>query len=450
MKKQLLILALVLVCTTTIHAQIDITCLPNGIGIRRQTQIDSFQINYPKCTRIQGNVDIYGPDITNLDSLYTVNKMDGDLTIRVNPLLDDLSGLSNVTSVGGLDIFGQNGFSDLSGLEKLDSIHGSLMILDTYILDSLNGLDSLSYVAYHITIRRNQQLKDISALSKIGSTVYYVTISDNDSLLSLNGLNNIDTVNGGFYVFNNFQMESLEGCESIKLIGSGFWLIGNDSLEDCSQLSNLTSVGEEVWIERNDRLIDFSGLENLTSIGGFLYIMDHENLETLHGLENLDSINGELAIKYNDVLVDISSVENIHSESIVDLTIRQNPLLSNCAIESICDYLADPNGEIEILSNAQNCNSQAEVEYACLVGTFPISEKDSQFSIYPNPTISELNYTLPDFLILKLNIYNQFGQVVLSEFKPATSIDVSSLNPGIYIVELVTNSTRFIEKIIIE
>lgn len=450
MKKQLLILVLILVCTTTIHAQLDITCLPNGIGIRRQTQIDSFQINYPKCARILGNVDIIGPDITNLDSLYTVNKMDGDLTIRVNPLLDDLSGLSNVTAVGGLDIFGQNGFSDLSGLEKLDSIHGSLMILDAYNLDSLNGLDSLSYVAYHISIRRNQQLKDISALSKIGSTVYYVTISDNDSLVNLNGLNNIDTVNGGFYIFNNFQMESLEGCESIKSVGSGFWLIGNDSLEDCSQLSNLTSVGEEVWIERNDRLIDFSGLENLTSIGGFLYIMNHENLETLHGLENLDSINGELAIKYNDVLVDISSLENIDSESIVDLTIRQNPLLSNCAIESICDYLADPNGEIEILNNAQNCNSQAEVEYICLVGESAKPAKVSQFSVYPNPTIRVFNFSSTDLLILKLNIYNAMGQIVLSEFEPKNTIDVSSLNTGIYIIEFITDRAKFKEKLIIE
>jgi len=33
-------------------------CLPEGITFTTQAQIDSFQINYPGCTKIEGNVNI--------------------------------------------------------------------------------------------------------------------------------------------------------------------------------------------------------------------------------------------------------------------------------------------------------------------------------------------------------------------------------------------------------
>jgi len=41
-------------------------CLPNGIIFTTQNQIDSFQINNPNCTEIEGDVRIEGIDITNL------------------------------------------------------------------------------------------------------------------------------------------------------------------------------------------------------------------------------------------------------------------------------------------------------------------------------------------------------------------------------------------------
>lgn len=67
--------ALILYCGA-VSAQ---PCLPNGITFNTQTQIDSFQINFPNCTEIEGDVLIEGNEITNLDSLDVLTSVYGNL-----------------------------------------------------------------------------------------------------------------------------------------------------------------------------------------------------------------------------------------------------------------------------------------------------------------------------------------------------------------------------------
>jgi hypothetical protein len=84
------------------------SCLPEGITFETQAQIDSFQINYPNCKEIEGDVYIGaegGSSITNLNGLNVITSIDGSLHIGWvggswphhynNPLLTSLSGLSN-------------------------------------------------------------------------------------------------------------------------------------------------------------------------------------------------------------------------------------------------------------------------------------------------------------------------------------------------------------------
>ncbi|MCD4665334.1 MAG: hypothetical protein K8R68_08680, partial [Bacteroidales bacterium] len=66
MKKIILAIAVIAFSHTSVLAQ---PCLPEGITFITQAQIDSFQINYPDCTEIEGDVEISGNDITNLNGL---------------------------------------------------------------------------------------------------------------------------------------------------------------------------------------------------------------------------------------------------------------------------------------------------------------------------------------------------------------------------------------------
>lgn len=422
------------------------SCLPDGINLRSQIQIDSFPMNYPNCTKIEGNVDIYGDDINNLDSLISITSFDSRLTIRYNSILSSLNGLSNVTKIGMLDISGDNEFEDLTGLENVDSINS--LIIFSSDLTSLNGLNNLTHIGYQIVLYNNKVLNDISALSNIGNYLDYLEIRENDSLHSLTGLENLNSV-GVLAIIYSPAITDLTGLDNIDSIMRQFD-VNVTSITDCYPLSNLTYVGDHVGFSSNLELTNFSGLENLNSIGGSLIINDNFKLSSLTGLDNLDSINGDLIISGNDSLTDISALENLNTDSIIDLEILGNHLLSECEIESVCNYLIDPNGEVDIYSNMQGCNSQEEVENACLLGTLQTSENNPQFLIYPNPTKSQITISNKnEITINEVIIYNQFGQKVFQQNIITNKIDISMLCQGIYILEIVTDNNMIREKLII-
>ncbi len=45
--------------------------------------------------------------------------------------------------------------------------------------------------------------------------------------------------------------------------------------------------------------------------------------------------------------------------------IRFNSALSTCEVESVCEYLSNPGGTVEIYNNATGCNNPYEVANAC-------------------------------------------------------------------------------------
>ncbi len=98
MKSLALIIFLLIFCQITVSSH---PCLPDGIVFTTQAQIDSFQINYPNCTEIEGDVKIDGDDITNLNGLNVLTAIGGYLWFKGNVVLTNFTGLDNVTSIGG-------------------------------------------------------------------------------------------------------------------------------------------------------------------------------------------------------------------------------------------------------------------------------------------------------------------------------------------------------------
>ncbi len=90
----------------------------------------------------------------------------------------------------------------------------------------------------------------------------------------------------------------------------------------------------------NYALTNLVGLSNLTSIGYAFNIIDNDVLTSLTGLNSLNSIGGG------------------------GLTIRENAVLTNCALSWVCNQIYIGGG-IDIESNAGNCNNIDEVAYAC-------------------------------------------------------------------------------------
>lgn len=99
MKKLALLFVLAFAIQTTVYSQ---SCLPDSIIFTTQTQIDSFQINYPNCTTIEGNVRIIGRDLTNLNGLSVLTIIGGDFQLFCDSAaLTNLTGLDALTFIGG-------------------------------------------------------------------------------------------------------------------------------------------------------------------------------------------------------------------------------------------------------------------------------------------------------------------------------------------------------------
>ena len=244
---------------------------------------------------------------------------------------------------------------------------------------------------------------------------------------------------------DNFQINN-PGCTEIE----GDVEIDGNNITNLNGLSVLTAIWGDLRIEYNDFLTSLSGLDNLTSIGGDLGISNNDALSSLLALDNVSSIGGVLRIYSNDALPSLSGLDNIEAGSITDLFIKVNNSLSTCEVQCICDYLITPTGTIEIHDNAPGCNSQEEVEAACTVSVESINPKD-EISIFPNPANKQLTISSKDeTTIEEVIIYDQIGQIVHQEKSVNNIIDISQLQPGMYIIEVVSGQRRFREKLMIE
>jgi len=300
----------------------------------------------------------YNSALNSIAALNHLTFLGGSIFVSGNGNLHTLAGLEGLTTFGrdlviGGYRYGAAGLYNLTGLNNLTSIGGCIYILNTPIT-SLTGLESLATIGGDITISLTQ-------------------------LKNLNGLNSLTSIPGSLHIGNdddygggNKLLASLSGLNALTSIGGDFWIYNNNALTSLTALNDLNFVGGNLNINANGALASLTGLNNLAAILGDLRIgfcgmMPHGNavLKSLSGFEGLKTLGGSLTISYNDNLTDLSGLDHINAATIGNIAIYNNISLTHCEVQSICDYLADPNGTIDISENATGCNSQAEVENAC-------------------------------------------------------------------------------------
>ncbi len=357
----LIILITIHVSLFTVHLNSQ-PCLPEGIIFSSQAEIDSFPINYPNCTEIEGNVTIYGDDITNLNGINNLDFIGGDLILDRTSLVN-LIGLGNIDSImGDLHLEFNGNLKNLSGLWNLTFIGGSLTIISCYDLNSLTALENLNFIGEDINIHNNNDLPNLTGLENITHVSRDLILTSNGSTLNcLTGLNNISSIGRDLLVQGNYGLLNLEG------------------------LDNLSYVGGIFEIRSNNHMTSLVGVENLETVMGRLIITSVNKITSLEGLENLNLIEGDLKISGNELLTSIAELESIDAGSVSNLYITGNESLSECHVQYVCDFLASPNGSINIYNNAQGCSNPAEVANSCgfSIGCLPYGNYyfDSQGSI---------------------------------------------------------------------
>ncbi len=107
------------------------------------------------------------------------NSLSGDLIIRQ---VDDISALACLCAVGGNLEIQSSRLTDLSGLEQLQTIEGSLTLLESDRLADISGLASLSTVGQHVGLGSMPALESSAPLAGITSVGGGVSFGNCDAL----------------------------------------------------------------------------------------------------------------------------------------------------------------------------------------------------------------------------------------------------------------------------
>lgn len=227
MKSKILLQFICLLVTIQLSSQ---SCLPNGLFLSVQSQVDQFATLYPGCKVIEGGLSVTGKDIKNLDGLAQITEIKGDVFLTNCDSIQNVNGLQNVTEIGGA--------IRVQGLPSLESLN-------------------------------------LNKLSKATGDYFY--ISDNRLVSSLQ-LNSLDSVYGIFQVWSMDTITDLNELDKLSYVGKDFAIFKNRNLKNLDGLENLINIADGLRLYENNVLDDVSGLSSLLKIEGPLVINDNPSL----------------------------------------------------------------------------------------------------------------------------------------------------------------------------
>jgi hypothetical protein len=460
----------------TVLVAVFITCVhlcgsSQNVTLLTQNDVDAFPTNYPGVTSLT-SLEIYSATITNLDALSQITEVTGNLTISspttVNNVLTNINGLNNVTAIGGmltldglhyidatnlfpsLTTLGAGGANNglkiqgacptsLMGFNSLHHIFGNLMVVNTTNLVSVDGFHSLLSIQTNTSNPSNFQFQN------------------NVHLVSITGFSALTEIGSTYFIDSNPTLTSLPTIPTLTKIGSALIISLNPNLLTLIPLQSITTITKGmIFINNNTSLESLAGLENITLCNGII-ISSNPMLSDLSALGNVTSFNPAplsnrpvFTIRNNAILSDLTGLENIAGSTIGNVIIQNNPNLSNCAIESLCEKIAfdaSLSGFVTITNNSGDCTSASAISASCeALQTFDFTEV-TDITIFPNPvqTLLTLSPISPKNTVMIVDVLGRTRQCnMIGE----NSIDVSGLEPGVYSIRISTEQSIYNTKFI--
>ena len=214
------------------------------------------------------------------------------------------------------------------------------------------------------------------------------------------------------------------------------------------KIKSLRTIGGNLVITGNPALSNLTGLDRLRLVKN-LDINKNNNLTSLKGLDSITTIGGNMIIENNYALNDLSSFDHpIVIEG--DFSIQNNPVLSLCAVTSICDYLDNPTGMITIQSNSSGCNNPTEINAACLALTSDdLSIYENGFHLYPNPTTGIVQITGTRQHYGNIKIFDSVGDILSEQLLQNDNLVNFSEQPnGMYFIQMWVDGRLLVKKVL--
>ncbi len=237
----------------------DGVCPEKDVILTTQVEVDSFTTRYPNCTKINGSLFIWGPDISSLGSVVNITEVANDFTMSSTNLINYQA---EIASVGGRLLMNGNTNIESLDLPSLEVVEGSALFIEN---DSLRSLQTpvLDTVGESLGISDHVSLEfvELPALR----SVEQINIARNRKVESIEA--NFITTLSGFAIVENQQLVDAE-FSALHTISSYGFVDKNPILRDLN-LSQLRYVGSSFSVSQNDSLADCKTFCNYIALNGF-------------------------------------------------------------------------------------------------------------------------------------------------------------------------------------
>ncbi len=364
-----------------------------------------------------------------------------------NSAISDLTGISSFTNLIGLDC----SYNSLTSLTIDSSIE--MWFLNA----SHNQLNSISVEfepMVEALILSHNNLTSFSADNVIFADIVDVTHNqltnlsfDNCNLYMLRAeFNNLSSVefNGNSFIhssvnFSNNQFTLLD-LSSASFDNSCTVYLGNNPVDNILVSETLTKPGN-LHYSSNNSTLDVGNFHSSTSCDpeyeGNIIIADCPNLQ------NVILKNGRVYGYFN-----CNEGGTIFQKPSLSLYITNCPNLNHLCVDGGSEQTV-----VQQAINYLGLQSQVVVDGNCtssVLGesTFVLEEP---FSVSPVPAQNVLQITIKNTMTIdSLQVYNNVGQLVLSENGANQSIDVSNLSSGSYFLKIRTKEGAFVKQFLKE
>ncbi len=337
-----------------------------------------------------------------VDLFLNINR----LIIEDNDRLTNIGSFSKIIEIRECRIVGNDSLKNISfaGAEIIQI--SNLKVEENNSLEIIDLTNSFDFYSFSLFVSNNNKLERIR-IPKI-LKMYSLILANNEQLkeIEFDNLNVVDFIS----IDNNSSLENLNGMAKIK------------------ETVNLSII-------QNNKLVSLKGLSNLKSIFGKLDISYNNSLVSL--FDNLINASG-FSISNNPELIDISGLRNINIST--NISVVNNPNLSNCSILSICRSFDSNDITKYFYANNTNCENAEMVKESC---------KMNGEMLYPCPTRFSINFTSFTFnQPQNINIFDIYGHKIIELITSSSEVDISALTAGTYILHVESEDVNYKKKFI--
>ena len=444
-----------------LHVIVFSQCPAGNVTITSQSDVDAFAASFPNCDTLPGDLVFTGIYIDDLSAFANVSVIQGDLRYSSTfPGPYDFTGFGSLTHVGGsVEVFNCQRWRSFAGLGNLQRVEGSVLAQYVDSIEGLSGLSALDYVGGDLEVWGGPLMTGLAGLNELDTVMgkFEVWMGNASGALP----NQLEYVGGDFRVTSGTG-QLTGGAQLTRIDGqlmlgtpnmpsaSAFPVLGvvHDLYIGLSGISSvnlnilpaLDSVLNNMEVGATSTLSTFSGLNNIDHVGGWLRFSNCDGLVSIaNAFQSVDSC-GWLWLEGNDVLTDISAFDR--SMGIGTLQLTNNPLLSYCQVQAICERVVPNLAPLPAIDgNATGCASGMEVYDLCVLSTQVADVHTTHHTVFPNPAQDQLRIEGLSGTYTAL-LYTPDGRLAHRSRIDGGLLNIQQLKAGVYTLRVEEEPAR--------